>query len=463
MTGVLEIKMKSKYRKSDAELIKAAKKYKTRLELQKENSAIHSEIYKRRLHLIAFAHMPYLHKPHNYWTKDLLAAEAAKYTTIKDFRKNSPGAYQTADNKGLLPVVGSHLKRVKRPNGSWTPKTVLEEAKKEKTLQDFRKNNPSAYDAARKLKMTAKLREILSFKYQPAGYWNYQRVVSEAKKYSFRSDFEKGSAAAYQKASRMKWLAKVCQHMKRRGNRNYRAIYVIEFSDRSAYVGLTHDYDERIERHRRERSIAGKKMQSVNFKIIRDDVWLPKEQAAEKELAYIERYAARGWRILNIKPAGSLGGNVEKWTKNACRNEIANCKTLKELRTRAPGAYNRCLKKGWLSSLAGHLPLSMAKHGYWTKSRIRETAKPFQQRAQFKEAYPSAYAAARRKGILDNVCAHMQSPMRPSGYWAEENIFRAAKSFTTRSEFKKYHSRAVAKARELGIIDKVCAHMKNRH
>lgn len=438
--------MKSKFRKSDAELIKAAKKYKTRLELQKENSAIHSEIYKRRLHLIAFAHMPYLHKPHNYWTKDLLAAEAAKYTTIKDFRKYSPGAYQTADNKGLLPVIGSHLKRVKRPNGSWTPKTVIEEAKKEKTLQDFRKNNPSAYDAAKKLKITAKLREILSFKFQPAGYWTYQRVASEAKKYRFRSDFEKGCLAAYHMASKKKWLAAVCQHMQRRGNRNYRAIYIIEFSDRSVYIGLTHNYDERLERHRRERSIAGKKMQTDRFKIVRDNVWLPKEQAAKKELAYIENYAAKGWRILNIKPAGALGGNVVKWTKNACRKEVEKYRTLKEFRTGAPSAYGRCLRQGWLGELAGHLPLSMTKHGYWSKSRIKDTAKSFQTRTKFKDAHPSAYAAALRKGILDEVCAHIQNPMHPSGYWTEENIFRAAKSFTTRSEFKKYHSRAVVKA-----------------
>ncbi len=231
---------------STAELIEAAKQYKTRLEIKKRDPALYSAIYRRRLHTTAFAHMQYVQKPNNYWTKDSLAAEAAKYSTLRDFRKKSSGAYQTADKKRLLPVIGKHLQRIKKPNGAWTPEAVIAEAKKTKTLQEFRENNPHAYNAAKKLKITGQLRKILSSKYQPAGYWNYQRVGSEAKKYSFRSDFEKGSAAAYQKASRMKWLARVCQHMKRRGNRNYRAIYVIEFSDRSAYIGLTHDYDERL-------------------------------------------------------------------------------------------------------------------------------------------------------------------------------------------------------------------------
>lgn len=41
---------------------------------------------------------------------------------------------------------------------------------------------------------------------------------------------------------------------------------------------------------------------------------------------------------------------------------------------------------------------------------IHTIAAPFSKRSAFKEADPSAYRVARRRGILDGVCAHMDLP-----------------------------------------------------
>ena len=48
----------------------------------------------------------------------------------------------------------------------------------------------------------------------PRGYWTKERVLREASKYKLRSDFQKGSRGAYDRARDMGWLDEVCSHMK---------------------------------------------------------------------------------------------------------------------------------------------------------------------------------------------------------------------------------------------------------
>lgn len=47
----------------------------------------------------------------------------------------------------------------------------------------------------------------------PAGYWTKERVLDEAGKYQTRTEFQKGSAGAYQKAHKEGWLEGATAHM----------------------------------------------------------------------------------------------------------------------------------------------------------------------------------------------------------------------------------------------------------
>lgn len=440
---------------SDTELAKIALKFSSRKEMKKKDPATYSIIYRRKLQNRLFSHMDYLQKPNNYWTKALLSKEAKKYKYLSDFRAGSPGAYQTAEKRGLLEEIGKALKRQKQANGYWSRTRIIKTAQKYTLLTDFRINESAAYCAAQKLGLTNELRAFLSFDAQPAGYWTKDKVLAEAIKYRFRSDFEKGSGSAYQKARRERWLDEVCQHMGRRGNRNQRAIYAIEFEDKSVYVGLTHDYEERIKRHIQERSVAGTKMGRCKFKIFYQEAWHSRNDAVIAENKLVEEYRLQGWDILNIAKAGSLGGNQIKWTKAACRKEAAKYNKLSDFKKYAPSAYGRALKKGWLSQIGKHLVLSMKRHGYWSKKKVIETAKEFTTRSRFKEAFPSAYSAARKHGWLEVACKHMTMNQKPSGYWTKQKIFSTAKKFQKRSHFKKAHSAAYNKARAQGWLDEI--------
>ena len=81
--------------------------------------------------------------PRNHWTYDACKAEASKYSTLADFRAQSPSAYVTANQKGWLKHFG--LKGGMGEKHFWTEETCRTEALKYKTKGDFREGSPSAY------------------------------------------------------------------------------------------------------------------------------------------------------------------------------------------------------------------------------------------------------------------------------------------------------------------------------
>ena len=80
------------------------------------------------------------------WTKEEIENEAKKYLTRNQFYKNSPGAYNAAKKLGLFDEVTSHMYVSRTP---WTYDMLEKEAKKYLTRNEFHKNSPAAYSAAR--------------------------------------------------------------------------------------------------------------------------------------------------------------------------------------------------------------------------------------------------------------------------------------------------------------------------
>ena len=83
--------------------------------------------------------------------------------------------------------------------------TCYEEAKKYSTRNEFRKGSSGAYAVARKNKW---IDDYIWFEeiHKPMGYWNEETCYEEAKKYSTRTEFHKGSSGAYAVARRNGWM-----------------------------------------------------------------------------------------------------------------------------------------------------------------------------------------------------------------------------------------------------------------
>lgn len=89
--------------------------------------------------------------------------------------------------------------------GKWTYDTVRSEALRYKTFKDFHKNSRVAYVKAKDMGWIKEY-TWLERNYNLPGYWTYEKVSQEAKKYHTRSEFKKKKSSAYEVARENKWL-----------------------------------------------------------------------------------------------------------------------------------------------------------------------------------------------------------------------------------------------------------------
>lgn len=103
---------------------------------------------------------------------------------------------KTGRKSGSLGGLGS---------GKWNYKSCYKEAKKYKTLKEFRKKSPAAYNVVCKNGWQDDYVWLKTLTHKP-GYWTYDRCFKEAQQYKTRRQFQTGSGSAYDKASKEKWL-----------------------------------------------------------------------------------------------------------------------------------------------------------------------------------------------------------------------------------------------------------------
>ena len=224
--------------------------------------------------------------------------------------------------------MAARHKKAAHKNLFWTYERIASEAKKYKYRTGFMKGSRSAYHAAHRRGLLNEVCTHMGFKQRPNGYWTKPRVLEEAKKYRRREEFHKGSSGAYTVARQKKWLDEACAHMQKVGSRYRRAIYAFEFDDKSAYIGLTFDYDVRLREHLVHNKTVGQKARMHSYKFVRFDEWLGLEQAAKRESEIVEHYRTNGWKILNRNKVGGLGSYPRKWTKQSCIEAAKQFKTL---------------------------------------------------------------------------------------------------------------------------------------
>lgn len=179
--------------------------------------------------------MTQIQHPRGFWTKERCHKEALKYTTKVDFRAGCHSAYQTASREGWLNDICSHMIATTLPNGYWNRDRCHHEALKYTTRTDFHNGCISAYNAAF---FHNWLDDICSHMEVKMHKYTKDECQLEASKYKRRIDFMNNSPHHYSWAIRHGYMKEICSHMERQGNLHYRKIYVFEFADHHAYVGL---------------------------------------------------------------------------------------------------------------------------------------------------------------------------------------------------------------------------------
>jgi len=342
----------------------------------------------------------------------------------------------------------------------WTKDRCLEEALKFKTKNDFRNNSPSAYNKSLKRKWINDICTHMNEIKKPRDYWTKEECHKESLKYSTRSEFNRESVSAYSKAWEKNWLDDICNHMKYCGNKFKRCIYVYEFSDKHAYVGLTFNIDTRNQQHSKRGPVFNHiKSTNLNpeFKKITD--YINVDDAKIKELDYINLYKKNGWKLLNSAKPGACGGGDRKWTKEKCEVEALKYSNVGDYKKNSL-SYRAAVRNKWLDDICTHMNRKKNPYNYWTKEKCQEEALKFKTRKEFELKFRGGYAASRINGWLDEICSHMNKvKVKPAGYWTKEKCHEESIKYKYRSDFQKGSISAYTISVRNKWLDEICQHM----
>ncbi len=185
----------------------------------------------------------------------------------------------------------------------------------------------------------------------PSGFWTYDNCKNYALKFTSRYTFQKECSGAYRAALNNNWLDDICSHMKIQGNTYKRLVYVYEFTDNSAYIGLTYNMDIRNKQHlTKSDSSVFKHISECKSDYILKELteFLPVDEAVKMESMFLNEYRDNNWKILNRFKTGAIGGNVLKWDKVSCEAESKKYSLRSHFKEYSNGAYKASLKNKWL-------------------------------------------------------------------------------------------------------------------
>jgi hypothetical protein len=147
-----------------------------------------------------------------------------------------------------------------------------------------------------------------------------------------------------------------------------------------------------------------------------------------------------------------------KWTYEKIRVEALKYNSRSEFKRKNRYVYALACKMGILDKICSHMKTIRSKN--WNNlENLKKEALKYNNKIDFIKNSPEAYKAAWRRGVLDEICSHMNTLWEKK--WGDkEKIKLEALKYSRRSDFKKNSSGAYHAAKVLGILDEVCFHMK---
>lgn len=145
-------------------------------------------------------------KPKGYWkNKENVINESRKYKTRTEFKKKSSNAYSSANaNDWINEMSWLDENNSKHPKGYWKNKeNIMSEAKKYKTKEEFQRANLTAFLAAYRYGYMDEMDWLIKQKQHKKGYWTYKNIEHEAIKYNTKTEFFKAKQTAYRAALKM--------------------------------------------------------------------------------------------------------------------------------------------------------------------------------------------------------------------------------------------------------------------
>lgn len=337
------------------------------------------------------------------WTYEKCLEESKKYKSRSEFSKNNKTAYNASiRNKWINDFVW--LKRPENKKKKWTEETVLEEAKKYKSINEFRKSNKRAYNLSCENGWIKKYDFLKRRSDEPT----YEECLNEAKKFDRRYVFALKDRKYYDISKKYGWLEQMnwlTPRIHDYVNGKEDLVYGYFFNDLNAvYIGRTIDVKSRDYQHRTQENDSVYKFSKENnveipqMIIIEDNLTLKEGQ--KREGFWVNFYKKQGKNIINIAKTGSIGGLYGIiFTKKKCFVLAKECKSKTEFMKKYPTAYTKSLKYGWIDQYEWFKrPISYNLK--WTYDATLREAKKYNTGGEFRIKNKGAYKAAVRNGWL---------------------------------------------------------------
>jgi predicted GIY-YIG superfamily endonuclease len=234
--------------------------------------------------------------------------------------------------------------------------------------------------------------------------WTYEKCKEEASKYKTRKELREKNKSLCSTIQNNKWY-ELFDHMEIIGNKCKRLVYVYEFPDNSCYIGLTYNITVRNNQHisYNNNSAVRNHIEKTNLipKLVLISNYIEINESIDLEEKTLLTYKGNGWNILNKAKTGNTGGNLIKWNKENCIEEIKKYKTLKDFIEKSPSAYVSCIKNGWIDELCEDLRKITKKKKYDNKELCKIESMKYGSRTEFSNKCWSGYNYAKLNGWID--------------------------------------------------------------
>lgn len=337
------------------------------------------------------------HKKHiGEYTKKETIAIALGYGSLQQFERHAYNAYVTAKEKGWYPEI----KQMIGQRHSMTKEECHKIALRYHTPREWELGDGRSYNYAKRLGW---IPDITTHMSRIVGY-TPESCHEIALNYETRTEFARGCGGGWNYARTHGILDEVCSHMVIRGSKQKRIIYVFEFDDHHAYVGLTFNIKDRLSCHlSNTKSAVYKYIQKTGcnylFKTISG--WLYEKEAQEEEQRMIEKYEADGWTMINTMHGGGLGACRKKYTLEYCKKEARKYRYKKHLMEDNPALYQAIHKNKWQKEVFSTLEKWTKCKDRYPDEKIKEITADCINRGDMKKRYNSLYQYLRRNHFLD--------------------------------------------------------------
>ena len=250
----------------------------------------------------------------------------------------------------------------------WDKGACLKEARKFESRTEWARKSGSSYNVAAENGWIDDCCKHMTPKIKPEGFWTLENCRTEAKKFSSRSEWAKKSGSSYNTSLAAGWLDECCVHM-----------------------------------------------------------------------------------VAKYKPSGF-------WTKKQCKIEARKYSSSSDWQKANAASYAIAIENKWYKECSAHFIPKKKPNGFWNKKRCLLEAKKYETKADFSKGSTGAYHAALEKGWIDDICSHMAGERHHFGYTIEELKTEAVK-FKTKKEFREAAEKMYLWATRRGLIDEICAHM----